>query len=157
MADEMAEYLAARDEWERLVAEWATTGKPGDAMPGAVKLAEARVDALKAAAGEGGPGDPLCCQRYGRLHRPTFSVPGCRWYEMSQQRAYSKLTAAPFGISAGKAEAALKYALRLGARRLVEAGHDIGIRYDTAHGFRVYDLTKDAEQEEYTAAFGDPA
>jgi hypothetical protein len=80
MADEMAGYLAACDEWERLVAEWGTTGKPGDAMPEAVKLAGARVDALKAVAGEGGPGDPLCCRRYGRLHRPAFSVAGCRWY-----------------------------------------------------------------------------
>jgi hypothetical protein len=26
--------------------------------------------------------DPLCCQRYGRLHLPEFSVPGCRWHDL---------------------------------------------------------------------------
>jgi hypothetical protein len=76
---QLAEYVAAADEWGRLVAKWAMTGNPGDAVPEGVKLAEARVGALKAAAGEGGLRDPLCCQRYTRLHRPEFSVGGCRW------------------------------------------------------------------------------
>lgn len=25
--------------------------------------------------------DPLCCQRYGRIHDRALSVPGCRWYQ----------------------------------------------------------------------------
>jgi hypothetical protein len=151
MADEMAEYLAAKGEWERLVIE---CSRPGAAPELRGHLAEARFDALKAAGGEGGPDDPLCCQRYGRLHSPTFSVTGCRWYEGSPQHAYAKLTAEPFNVSEEGAGAVLKYAQRHGPRRLVGPGRDIGILYDTANGFRVFDLTKDAEQEAYAASFG---
>lgn len=25
--------------------------------------------------------DPLCCQRYGRIHDRALSVPGCRWFQ----------------------------------------------------------------------------
>src|ERR1700722_6666146 len=107
MADEMAEYLAAKGEWERLIRECSRPGAAPE-LRGQLAAAEARFDALKAAGGEGGPDDPLCCQRYGRLHSPTFSVTGCRWYEGSPQRAYGKLTAATIGISGGEADTALK-------------------------------------------------
>lgn len=106
---------------------------------------------------DGGPGSPLCCQRYGLLHSSTFSLPGCPWYEGSPQRAYDRLTAGPFSIPGEAADAALKYARVYGVRRLVGAGHDIGISYVTNRGFRVYDLTEDAQLEEYMAMFGDPS
>lgn len=80
LAAQLAEYLAAKDECERLVDEWAKTGKPADSAPQDVRRAEAKVDALKEEAGEAGPDEPLCCRRYSRLHCPVFSVAGCRWY-----------------------------------------------------------------------------
>src|ERR1700733_414087 len=80
--NERAECLTAHYERGRLWAEVTGTWKPGDRVPEAVKRAEARVDALKGAAGDGGPDDPLCCQRYGRLHHPVFSVTGCPWYPL---------------------------------------------------------------------------
>jgi hypothetical protein len=76
----LSAYLAAKAASERLTAEWVSSGyKPGDPAPQYVRDAEARVGAMKRAAGEGGPDEPLCCQRYGRLHEPAFSVAGCRW------------------------------------------------------------------------------
>ena len=71
-------YLAAKESCERLVNAWASSAQPGDQVPDEVKEAKYRLDAMKAAAaGEAGPGEPLCCQRYSRLHHPAFSVPGC--------------------------------------------------------------------------------
>ena len=74
----------------------------------------------------------------------------------SMERARAKLTAEPFGIPAAQAQPTLEYACIHGMRRLVDVGHDVGIRYDTAYGFRVYDLTEEAGQEGYAQA-GDPA
>jgi hypothetical protein len=79
---QMTEYLAARDRVERLVEKYGAdicAGTLSAGMRMSMDQARAEVDAMKEAAGEGGPGDPLCCQRYTRLHRPAFSVRGCRW------------------------------------------------------------------------------
>src|ERR1700723_2199201 len=65
---QLAEYLAVKYEWERLVRQYAVApGEPAE-LREQCHQAEARMDALKAAAGEGGPDDPLCCQRYSKLH-----------------------------------------------------------------------------------------
>jgi hypothetical protein len=77
LADQLEAYLEAKHRYEYLVLKWAHT--PGDPVPAAVKQAGSRMDTLKEAGGYGGPGDPLCCRRYGFLHEPAFSVPGCRW------------------------------------------------------------------------------
>lgn len=76
----LARYRAAKGEWERLVREHGMTHVPGQPWPLAVKEAEAQALAMKEAAGDGQPGDPLCCQRYTRLHLPEFALSGCRWY-----------------------------------------------------------------------------
>jgi hypothetical protein len=84
--DLLARYREVKDRWERLTAEHATEVMNGTAWEITSKFREQRdeaereYDALKAEAGEGQPGDPLCCQRYGRLHLPEFAVRGCRWY-----------------------------------------------------------------------------
>jgi hypothetical protein len=82
-AELLARYLEAKGEYHKLVAEWSHT--PGDRVPEAVKAAEARWLGMKDEAGEAGPGDPLCCQRYGKLHAPSFSVAGCRWLEYRER------------------------------------------------------------------------
>lgn len=72
-------YLAAAETWERLVSMCA--GNPQDEGLRAERdRAEEKYDALKAEGGGAQPGDPVCCQRYGRLHRPCFSLSGCRWH-----------------------------------------------------------------------------
>lgn len=78
--DLLLRYLAAAETWERLVS--ACAGNPqSEALMAERDRAEAKYDAMKAEAGEGTADDPLCCQRYGRLHRPCFSVSQrCRWY-----------------------------------------------------------------------------
>ena len=37
--------------------------------------------------GDATPDDPLCCQRYGRIHQRELSVPGCRWFVSEASRA----------------------------------------------------------------------
>jgi hypothetical protein len=74
----MARYQAAKDELTRLIFETSGSG-PGH-LSDECRQAGARVDALKAEAGVALPGEPECCQRYGRLHLPVFAVSGCRWY-----------------------------------------------------------------------------
>jgi hypothetical protein len=81
-AQVMFRYRAAKAAYDRLVEWLGPEHVPGTPWPPAVTDAQARVDAMKAEAGEGQPGDPLCCQRYGRLHLPEFSVSGCRWYPL---------------------------------------------------------------------------
>jgi hypothetical protein len=76
----LGEYVAAREEYERLISKFGPAHTPGQDWPAVVYQAGDRVDALKDAAGEPQPGDPLCCQRYGRLHLPEFALQGCRWY-----------------------------------------------------------------------------
>lgn len=75
LPDALNEYLAAKHAYENLVSEWAHD--PGDPVPAVIKSAEARVDALKEAAGYAGPDGPICCRRYGFLHEPLISEPGC--------------------------------------------------------------------------------
>jgi hypothetical protein len=75
----LAAYLAAKAASERLNEEWGRTSALGEELPADVKRAEARVDAMKRAAGAAGPEEPLCCQSFSRLHEPVFSVRGCRW------------------------------------------------------------------------------
>jgi hypothetical protein len=90
--DEIAEYLAAKDRTERLVEKYGALIREGSLTPRLWRLIDqawAEIDRLKEAAGEGGPDDPLCCQRYSRLHHPVFSVTGCRWYELRPQTAPS--------------------------------------------------------------------
>jgi hypothetical protein len=71
-------YLNAKHRYEDLVSIWGRTTAPGAPVPAVIREAGARVDALKAAGGYGGPDDPPCCQRYGFLHEPGFSQAGCR-------------------------------------------------------------------------------
>lgn len=78
--DEMTDlraYIEARRTLEDLISQW--EHQPGAPVPDAIRSAEDRVDALKAGYGEATPQEPLCCQRYMRLHHPVFSVSGCRW------------------------------------------------------------------------------
>jgi hypothetical protein len=72
----MAEYRLARRLWEDLTAELPATG----AGRQNALAAQAVVDILKARLGEPGADDPLCCQRYGRVHDLSFAVQGCRWH-----------------------------------------------------------------------------
>jgi hypothetical protein len=74
----MARYRAVKAELTRLIFE--TSGRGPGHLSDECRQAAARVDALKAEGGEALPGDPECCQRYGRLHLPVFAVSGCRWY-----------------------------------------------------------------------------
>jgi hypothetical protein len=86
-AQVMFRYRAAKDAYDRLVVGLGPKHVPGRPWPPAVYDAAACVRAMKDEAGEGLPGDPLCCQRYGRLHLPEFSVSGCRWYPLLMQGA----------------------------------------------------------------------
>jgi hypothetical protein len=87
ITEELAAYLTAKEEYENLVAKWGRDMTPGGPVPAAIKAAEARVNALKTAGGEGGPGDAPCCREYGKLHEPVFSLLGCPWYEFTSQTA----------------------------------------------------------------------
>jgi hypothetical protein len=81
-AQVIGRYRAAKAAYERLV-EWLLPEHvPGTPWPPAVTDALAAADAMKAEYGGPQPGDPLCCQRYGRLHLPEFSVSGCRWFPL---------------------------------------------------------------------------
>jgi hypothetical protein len=73
----MSEYLGIKNAYERLVEVWALNRTEHNRARH--QQAEACWLALKEAAGEGGPGDPACCQRYGKLHHPAFSVGSCKW------------------------------------------------------------------------------
>jgi hypothetical protein len=76
----LARYQAAKAAYERLVSWLGPAHVPGQPWPPAVTDAQAEIDAMKESAGEAQPGDPPCCQRYGRLHLPEFALSGCRWY-----------------------------------------------------------------------------
>ena len=82
VARDLARYLEAKHAYEDMVHQHAlaVARAPGDPWPARIKQAEARVDAIKAAGGEGQPGNAPCCRRYGRLHEPVISLPGCPWY-----------------------------------------------------------------------------
>jgi hypothetical protein len=81
--EQLAQYLGAKHAYEDLVTGHARSGwKPGDPWPEHVRQAEARLDELKAAGGYAGPDGPKCCRKYGHLHEPAFSWPGCPWYEL---------------------------------------------------------------------------
>lgn len=77
LPDGLSGYLAAKHAYEDLVAGWGRTMTPGDPVPAAVKQAEALADALKQAGGYAGPDGAACDRRYGFLHEPVFSMPGC--------------------------------------------------------------------------------
>jgi hypothetical protein len=76
----MRAYQAAKDRQEHAVSEYYASPTYGGRCR--MQEAYAAVDGMKEAAGEPRPGDRLCCQRYGRLHAPVFSVTGCRWYPL---------------------------------------------------------------------------
>lgn len=80
-ADLMAEFLAVREIYER------HAGAYRDALDEVTRTRLARDTAfatltdLRQRQGEPTGDDPLCCQRYGRLHLREHAVPGCRWFE----------------------------------------------------------------------------
>lgn len=55
-------------------------------------------------------------------------------------------------VTAGDAQAALDYAADYGARRLVNARHDVAVRYDEESGYRVYDLSTEEGASRYERA-----
>lgn len=74
----LAEYLSAKHAWEDEVLKldyFKLTQQQRDEF----ETSSDRINAMKTAYGEPNANDPLCCQRYGRLHEPAFSVTGCRW------------------------------------------------------------------------------
>jgi hypothetical protein len=76
---DLAGYLTVKHAYEAEVGRHHPCHRHGDPWPESVTRLLARTDALKEAGGPAEPGDPVCCQRYGRLHEPAFSVGGCRW------------------------------------------------------------------------------
>ena len=77
--DDLGQHESPRPAWPQ---SGSSRGGHLSLVTKVVRLAEARVDAMKKAAGAGGPDEPLCCQRYPRLHHTVFSVAGCRWLQM---------------------------------------------------------------------------
>lgn len=78
----MARYLGIKAAYEDIVAKAGPSHVPGTPWPRPVGRLEAALDAMKEAAGDGQRGDPLCCQRYSRLHHPAFALSTCRWYAL---------------------------------------------------------------------------
>lgn len=75
----LAAYLEAKHAYEAMVEKYGRDHVPGTPWPRPVARTEAEVDRLKAEGGYEGTAGPLCCQRYGRLHEPAFSVGSCQW------------------------------------------------------------------------------
>lgn len=81
-------YLTVKDRWEALVMVCAHGH--GTALERLQRdQAEAALDGMKATAGEGQPGDPLCCQRYSRLHHPAFALAGDAEPGQAQSNCYA--------------------------------------------------------------------
>ena len=80
----MRDYRELKFEYEKLVYVFAPEHVPGQPWPRCVRAAEARMNRLKADQGGAVPGDPECCQRYGRLHLPEFALTGCRWHDLPE-------------------------------------------------------------------------
>lgn len=85
----MARYLDIKDAYESIIEKAGPSHVPGTPWPRSVTRLEAELDAMKEAAGQGVPGDSLCCQRYGKLHHPVFALSSCRWYPLRAQGASS--------------------------------------------------------------------
>lgn len=82
----MAEFLALKDAYDRVVAGYQDSISMVAAMRRARDRAFAALTDLKAGQGEPTRDDPLCCQRYTRLHDRALAVPGCRWFEPEASR-----------------------------------------------------------------------
>lgn len=83
----MDEYLAVKERYERAVEDYQGAMDEMTRTRGARDKAFAALSDLKAREGEPTHDDPLCCQRYGRIHHRTFAVPGCRWFEPQASRS----------------------------------------------------------------------
>jgi hypothetical protein len=91
-----AEYVTVKERWEALNVICAH--RQGTAAQRSEReQAEARHDQLKAFAGDPVPGDPPCCQRYGRLHVTEVALQGCRWYGYKAAAVRPDRTAAEAG------------------------------------------------------------
>lgn len=83
----LARYLTAKDEQARLWDKFQAArhaGGPVAALRRQYDEAEAELAAMRATPGEPDQHDPMCCQRYSRLHHPAHSLAGCRWRAMSE-------------------------------------------------------------------------
>jgi hypothetical protein len=79
----LARYLTAKDEQARLWDKFQAArhaGGPVAALRRQYDEAGAELAAMRATLGEPDQHDPMCCQRYSRLHHPAHSLAGCRWY-----------------------------------------------------------------------------
>lgn len=85
-AELMGEYLAAKEHYERVAAGYQDAISMVAAMRRARDEAFTALTDLKAKQGEATRDDPLCCQRYTRLHDRALAVPGCRWFEPEASR-----------------------------------------------------------------------
>jgi hypothetical protein len=79
-------YAAAKREWDALTIEAGHDPENAELRAKrdrAGKWHNAWAESL----GEPGHGDPLCCQRYGRVHLPEFAVSPCRWHQPAGVRS----------------------------------------------------------------------
>lgn len=86
-AELMGTYLALKDAYDRSVTDY------GGALDEVTRTRQVRDKAhaelrdFRVSLGTPTHSDPLCCQRYGRIHVRDLAVPGCRWFEPEASRA----------------------------------------------------------------------
>lgn len=91
-----AEYVTVKERWEELNLT-CSRGQGTEGQRAERAQAEMRHDRLKEFAGDPVPGDPPCCQRYGRLHVTEVALLGCRWLGYKAAAVHPDRTAAEAG------------------------------------------------------------
>jgi len=81
---QLSRYQLASDTYEQLVTEAQQVAAKAAKLAAQRERARTELDLLRSEAASAEPvteADPVCCQRYGRMHQAVFAVSGCRWYE----------------------------------------------------------------------------